>query len=68
MSSLPSNEWTYDVQGKKLPWLQAVEWRAEGADPSLFPNGTLPMKRILLNEGEDTHEPATKYDAMAHGV
>ena len=37
-------------QGKEIPWLQGLAWRAEGADQSVFLNGTLPMERILLSD------------------
>ncbi len=52
--------------GGPIPWADDKEWRATGMDPSLFPQGALPMKRVLLERGENNHSIAGKYFAMAH--
>ena len=54
-------------QGLKTPWLEASysDWRASGIDATLFPRG-VPMKRVLLEDGENKHTMALMYFAMAH--
>ncbi len=52
--------------GGPIPWADDKEWRATGMDPSLFPQGALPMKRVLLERGEHNHSIAGKYFALAH--
>ena len=52
--------------GGPIQWADDKEWRATGMDPSLFPQGALPMKRVLLERGENNHSIAAKYFAMAH--
>ena len=52
--------------GGPIQWADDTEWRATGMDPSLFPQGALPMKRVLLERGENNHSIAAKYFAMAH--
>ena len=53
-------------EGGPVAWLNGQEWRATGVDPSLFPQGVIPMKRILLENGVNNHSLATKYYALAH--
>ena len=45
--------------GEKTPWLEASysDWRASGIDATLFKKG-VPMKRILLEDGENKHTTA----------
>ncbi len=53
-------------EGGPAAWLKDQEWRATGMDPYLFPQGVIPMKRILLENGVNNHSLATKYCALAH--
>ena len=52
--------------GGPIQWAEDTPWRATGMDPSLFPQGAIPMKRVLLERGENNHSIAAKYFAMAH--
>ncbi len=52
--------------GGPIQWADDTEWRATGMDPSLFPQGALPMKRVLLERGENNHSIAGNYFALAH--
>ncbi len=54
------------TQGGPIDWDPNTSWRATGLDPSLFPQGHIPMKRVLLEHGENTHSIAGKYFAKAH--
>jgi hypothetical protein len=52
--------------GGPVPWTTDQSWRASGMDPSLFPNGMIPLKRVLMEDGENHHTIAAKYYALAH--
>ncbi len=52
--------------GGPIQWDEDTSWRATGMDPTLFPQGSIPMKRVLLERGENNHSIAAKYFAMAH--
>ena len=52
--------------GGPIQWDGDTSWRATGMDPTLFPQGSIPMKRVLLEGGENNHSIAAKYFAMAH--
>ena len=43
-----------------------MEWLATGMDPTLFPQGAIPFKRILFENGVNNHSVASKYCALAH--
>jgi hypothetical protein len=52
--------------GGQVSWLAEGDWRANGMDPTLFPAGELPMKRIKRVHGVNNHDVALKYYALAH--
>ena len=45
---------------------QGNGWLARGMDPTLFPQGAIPFKRILFENGVNNHSVASKYYALAH--
>ncbi len=51
--------------GGPVAWLKGEEWRATGMDPTLFPQGAIPFKRILFENGVNNHSVASKYYALA---
>ncbi len=53
-------------RGGPIQWDPDTLWRATGMDPTLFPQGSIPTKRVLLEPGENNHSIAGKYFAMAH--
>ena len=52
--------------GGPVAWLEDEEWRATGMDPTLFPQGAIPFKRILFENGVHNHSVASKYYSLAH--
>ena len=56
------------IHGLVVPsWLPTgTTWTANGFDPTLFPQGKLPMKRIMYEDGENYHSIAALAYAMAH--
>ena len=53
-------------QGGPVPWLKDTEWTTDGVDPSIFPGGELPMKRIKHEDGVNRHSVALLAFALAH--
>ena len=45
---------------------QGNGWLARGMDPTLFPQGAIPFKRILFENGVNSHTIASKYCALTH--
>ena len=54
--------------GAKILWLNShqKDWRAEGLDPTMFPGGEVPFKRVLMENGVNKHSIAAKWFARAH--
>eukprot|EP00975_Prorocentrum_lima_P043400 9111564-Prorocentrum_lima.AAC.1 len=52
--------------GGEITWLENTNWRAQGMDPTLFPDGMLPFKQVLIEDGRNQHTIACKYYALAH--
>ncbi len=52
--------------GEPTATAQGNEWLARGMGPTLFPQGAIPMKRILFENGVNNHILASKYYALAH--
>ena len=49
--------------GNPIQWADAdwtSTWRPNGIDPTIFPHGELPMKRVRLENGETDHSIALK--------
>ena len=55
------------VIGGPIPWCQDTTWVSNGLHNSLFPNGQIPMKRVMISaKDEPDHSIAMKYVVMAH--
>ncbi len=49
-----------------VSWANDQEWRADGIDPSILPNGYIPMKRASGADLVGRDAPASKGFALAH--
>jgi hypothetical protein len=47
-------------------WCAEDNWRPDGIDNTVFPRGEIPMKRVLMKDGDEVHNISMKYFAMAH--
>ena len=52
------------VRGQEVAW--AKPYKCDGIDPTIFPNGELPMKKVLVVGGERIDAVAAMYYALAH--